>query len=413
MSLIQRVQDILLKPKETWPIIAGEGGDTASIYTNYLIYLAAIPAIASFIGLSLIGAGGFGFSVRVPIMSGLVQMVVSFVLSLVMVFVLALIVDALAPTFNGTKSQLNALKLVAYGSTAGFVGGIFGLIPSLSILGLVAGLYSIYLIYTGVPVMMKCPPEKSGAYTAVVIVCGIVAAVILGAVSAVFMPSAGMRLGAGAGVGSGVGGLGGKDSNVTISTPGGEMKIDTAKMEEMAKRMEEASKSGDPAAAGKAAGAMLGAMTGTNAAPIAAADLKALLPESIGDLKRESIESGGGDVAGIGGSSAKAGYVAGEKRLRLSIVDLGGLGGMAALAGWANVTSDRETPTEVEKTYKAGNRTVHEKQRKDGGSSEYTVLLANGVVVEAHGDRVDVAALKSVVEGIDLGKVESLKRAAK
>jgi hypothetical protein len=200
---------------------------------------------------------------------------------------------------------------------------------------------------------------------------------------------------------------------VTITTPGGEMKIDTAKMEEMAKKMEEASKSGDTAAAGKAAGAMLGAMTGTNAAPIASADLKALLPESIGELKRESIESGGGDVAGIGGSSAKAAYVAGDKRLRLSVTDLGGLGGMAALAGWANMTSDRETPTEVEKTYKADNRTVHEKQRKDGGSSEYTVLLANGVVVEAQGDRVDVAALKKVVEGIDLGKVESLKRAAK
>ena len=410
MSLIQRVQDILLKPKETWPIIAGEGGDTASIYTNYLLYLAAIPAIASFIGLSLIGAGGFGFSVRVPIMSGLVQMVVGFVLSLVMVFVLALIVDALAPTFNGNKSQISALKLVAYGSTAGFVGGIFGLISSLSILGLIAGLYSIYLIYTGVPVMMKCPPEKAGAYTAVVVVCGIVAAVILGAVSAVFMPSAGMRMGAGMGAGA----IGGNDTNVTITTPGGgEMKIDTAKMEAMAKQMEEASKSGDTAAAGKAAGAMLGAMTGTNAAPIAAADLKALLPESIGDLKRESIESGGGDVAGIGGSSAKAAYVAGDKRLRLSVTDLGGLGGMAALAGWANMTSDRETPTEVEKTYKAGNRTVHEKQRKDGGSSEYTVLLANGVVVEAQGERVDVAALKKVVEGIDLGKVESLKRAAK
>jgi len=410
MSLIQRVQDILLKPKETWPIIAGEGGDTASIYTNYLLYLAAIPAIASFIGLSLIGAGGFGFSVRVPIMSGLVQMVVGFVLSLVMVFVLALIVDALAPTFNGNKSQISALKLVAYGSTAGFVGGIFGLIPSLSILGLIAGLYSIYLIYTGVPVMMKCPPEKAGAYTAVVVVCGIVAAVILGAVSAVFMPSAGMRMGAGMGAGA----IGGNDTNVTITTPGGgEMKIDTAKMEAMAKQMEEASKSGDTAAAGKAAGAMLGAMTGTNAAPIAAADLKALLPESIGDLKRESIESGGGDVAGIGGSSAKAAYVAGDKRLRLSVTDLGGLGGMAALAGWANMTSDRETPTEVEKTYKAGNRTVHEKQRKDGGSSEYTVLLANGVVVEAQGERVDVEALKKVVEGIDLGKVESLKRAAK
>ena len=405
MSLIQRVQDILLKPKETWPIIAGEGGDTASIYSNYVIYLAAIPAIASFIGFSLIGAGAFGYSVRMPIVSGLVQMVVSFALYLVMVFVIALIVDALAPTFNGTKSQINALKLVAYGSTAGFVGGIFGLIPSLSILGLIAGLYSIYLIYTGLPVMMKCPPEKAGAYTAVVIVCGIVAAVILGAVMAVLMPGAGMR--------TGFSGVGGHDANVTISTPGSDVKIDTAKMEEMAKKMEEASKSGDPAAAGKAAGAMIGAITGTNAAPIAAADLKALLPEAIGDLKRESVESGGGNVAGIGGSSAKAAYAAGDKRVRLSVTDLGGIGGVAAMAAWANVTSDRETPSEVEKTYKSGERTVHEKQMKDGSRAEYTVLLANGVVVEAEGDQVDIAALKSLVDGVGLAKVEALKRAAK
>ena len=410
MSLIQRVQDILLKPKETWPIIAAEGGDTTSIYRDYLIFLAAIPAIASFIGLSLIGAGAFGYSVRMPVFAGLVQMVVSYVLSLVMVFVLALIVDALAPTFNGAKSQINALKLVAYGSTAGFVGGIFGLIPSLSILGLIAGLYSIYLIYTGIPVMMKCPPEKAGAYTAVVIVCGIVAGVILGAVLAVFTPGRGAMMGAAAG--SAVLGSS-KGSDVTISTPNGEMKIDTAKMEAIAKKMEKAQKSGDPAAAGKMAGEMMAAVTGTNAAPIAAQDLKALLPAAIGDLKRESIESGGGAVAGIGGSSAKAAYAAGEKRVDLSVTDLGGLGGMASMASWANVTSDKETATEVEKTYKAGNRTVMEKQQKDGSRGEYTVLLANGVVVESRGEKVDVAALKGIVDGMDLGKVEALKRAAK
>src|SRR5512147_32901 len=147
MSLIQRVQDILLKPKDTWPAIAQEPASVASIYNNYVIYLAAIPAIASFIGLSLVGVGGFGFGFRVPIVSGLVNMVVGYVLTLVMVFVLALIVDALAPTFNGTKNQVAALKVVAYGATAGFVAGIFSLLPSLSILGLLASLYSIYLIY--------------------------------------------------------------------------------------------------------------------------------------------------------------------------------------------------------------------------------------------------------------------------
>ena len=114
MNLVQRVQDILLKPKQTWPVVAAESGDTASLYKNYIVILAAIAPIAGFIGMSLVGVGAFGMNVRVPILSGLVSAVVSYVVSLAMVFVLALIVDALAPTFGGTKNQFNALKVVAY-----------------------------------------------------------------------------------------------------------------------------------------------------------------------------------------------------------------------------------------------------------------------------------------------------------
>ena len=192
MALLQRVQDILLRPKETWPVIAQEPADTASIYRNYVAYLAAIPAIASFIGLSLIGASALGITVRVPVLIALVQMVVGYVLSLVAVFVLALIVDALAPTFNGTKAPINALKVVANGMTAAFVGGIFYLIPLLGILAVLASLYSIYLIYTGLPVLMKCPPEKAIGYTAAVVICGVVIMLILNILSGLLF-GAGMR----------------------------------------------------------------------------------------------------------------------------------------------------------------------------------------------------------------------------
>ena len=168
-------------------MIAAEPADAASIYSRYVVILAAIPAICAFIGWTLVGAGAFGVTYRLPIATGLAQLVVGYLLSLAMIYVLAVIVDALAPTFGGGKDRIAALKVVAYGSTAGFLGGVFSLLPSLSMLGLLAAIYSIYLIYTGLPVLMRCPPEKAGAYTGVVVVCAILAMIVLGAVSALFI----------------------------------------------------------------------------------------------------------------------------------------------------------------------------------------------------------------------------------
>lgn len=411
MNLIQRAQDILLKPKETWPVIAAEPATVASIYQNWLIFLAAIPAVAAFIGLSIIGVGGFGFGFRVGIVSGLVHMVVSYLLSLGMVYVLSLIVDALAPTFGGTKNPIAALKVVAYGSTAGFVGGIFNLLPMLSILGILAGLYSIYLIYLGLPVLMRNPPDKSAAYTAVVIVISIVAMVILSAITAMLLPGRGM----------GFGGMrGGPD--VTLKVPGGEVNIDTHKMEEMARKMEEAGKRmeqaqqrGDGEAAGKALGDMMGAMGGAGGAvqPIPAAELKALLPEAVAGLARESFEAQSNTAMGMSGSSAQARYAGGERRVELKITDMGSLAGLAGLAGWANMTVDRETDGQVEKVYKQGTRTVRESYRKDGSHGEVTVILPNGVIVEAQGDGIDPASLKKAVDSVNLSKLETMQRPAK
>ena len=410
MNLIQRVQDILLKPKDTWPVIEQEPGDVASIYKNYVAILAAIPAVAKFIGFSIFGFGMFGVSIGQPVVSGLVQGVIGYVLSLVIAYLLALVVDALAPSFGGTKSTLNAFKVVAYGSTAMYVGGIFFLIPSLSMLSLLATLYGIYLVYTGLPVLMKCPQDKAVGYTAVIFVIGFVAMLILGAVTAMFMPHSAFRMG----------GLGGGSGDIRISTPRGEVNVDTTKLEEMSKRMEEAGKrveaakaSGDPAAAGKAAAEMMGAMAGVSGTPIPAADLKAMLPESLGDMKRESIEAVGNQAMGIATSSVNASYAAGDKRVKLSIIDSGGFGALAGLAGWANMTVDRETDGKIEKVYKLGKRTVREEYQKDGSRTEFMVILENGVLVEADGNGVDLAAVKAVVAAVPLDKLEAMKRVAK
>jgi len=409
MNLIERAKAILLKPAETWPVIDAEPATVASIYKDWLVIMAAIPAVCSFIGLSVIGAGMFGYGFRIPVMYGLTSMVVHYVMSLVVAFIMALIVDALAPTFGGTKNQVSALKVVAYGGTASYVAGFLSLLPSLSLLGLIAACYSIYLIYLGLPVLMKCPRDKAAGYTAVVVLVAIVSTIVIGAASAMFMPGRGMMFGSGASTGA-----------FSIKTPDGEVTVDGAAIDAARKRMdaartriEAAQRSGDPASAGAALGEMMGALTGAGGPPIPVADLKAQLPETLGALKRESFETNGGSAMGISSSVAKAGYAAGEQRAQLTITDMGGLGGLASVATWANVTVDKETPEGIEKTYKDGGRTVHEESRKDGSHSEYTVILKNGVIVEATGDRIDGATLKSMASGVNYDAIEAMKRPAK
>ena len=184
MSLVERAKSILLSPRKEWPVIEAESATVASLYTGYIMPLAAIPAVASLIGLSMIGVSVLGTSLRMPIGSVLARVLVQYVLTLVGVYIMALIVDALAPTFSGTKSQIQALKLMAYASTASWVSGIFLIIPALSVLALVGGLYSLYLLFIGLPVMMKAPQDKAVGYTVAAILCAIVVFFVVGLVTA-------------------------------------------------------------------------------------------------------------------------------------------------------------------------------------------------------------------------------------
>ena len=409
MNVVERAKSILLQPAQTWPVIDAEPATVQSIYKDWLVIMAAIPAVCTFIGMTLVGASFFGVSVRTPIVAGVVQMILGYGLSLVMAYVMSLIVDALAPRFGATKNPVGALKVVAFGSTAAYVSGVFSLLPMLSMLGILVALYSFYLFFLGLPAVMKCPQDKALGYTAVVAIIAIVLWIVIGSIVAAF---------------TGFGALSSyrHASAFSVKGPdGAEVTVDTTAIDAAAKRMEAArarmeaaQKSGDPASAGAAAGEMLGALTGTGGTPIPPADLKAQLPETLGALKRESFETNGASAMGMATSTAKATYTGGDnQRAEVSITDAGGIGGLASLATWANVTVDKETPDGIEKTYKDNGRTIHEEYRKDGSHSEYTVILKNGVIFESHGDHIDGATLKSMAAGINLDALEAMKRPAK
>jgi hypothetical protein len=187
MNITERVKGILLRPKEEWQTIAGETTPIAELYKSYIIILAAIGPVASFIGMSLVGVGmPMGGAYRISITAGIMSAVVQYGLTLASVYILALIIDALAPTFSGEKNLNQAFKVAAYSYIPGWLVGVFALIPALGILGIL-GLYGLYLLYLGLPVLMKSPKEKSTGYTVAVIIAAIIIFVVIGAVSRVFI----------------------------------------------------------------------------------------------------------------------------------------------------------------------------------------------------------------------------------
>ncbi len=195
MHLVDRVKRLLLQPREEWQVIDKESVDVADLYKSYIAPLAAIGPLCSVVGMSVMGTSLAGMGTfRVSFGGALVQALVMFGLMLAGVYVIALIIDALAPTFGAQRSKSQALKLAAYASTASWLGGVFTLIPMLSILNLLTALYSLYLFYVGLPILMRVPEDRAIGYTAVVVLCTIVLFIVIGAVVPMptpMMPSGG------------------------------------------------------------------------------------------------------------------------------------------------------------------------------------------------------------------------------
>jgi Yip1 domain len=186
MDIVERVKAILLTPKSEWLVIEREPGDPAYLFTSYVAILAAIPAVCGFIGRSLIGTSlPLVGTVRVGLAAGLASAILRYLLSFVTVYVVALIIDALAPTFEAQKNQPNSLKLAVYSMTPAWLAGVFSLVPGFRSLG-VLGLYGLYLLWVGLEPLMNAPKEKTIGYAAAVVVCAIVITVVFGAILSVF-----------------------------------------------------------------------------------------------------------------------------------------------------------------------------------------------------------------------------------
>ena len=172
MDLVTRAKNIMLSPKSEWQTIAGEPAEIGQLYSNYIVILAAIPPLCALIGVSL-------FLRRFSVGFGFVGAVAQYALALIGIYVIALIARWLAPKFGGRDDLIQALKLVAYAHTPGWVGGIFLLLPFLGLLNLLLSLYGLYLLYLGAGPVMGIPDERRLSFTAALVVSVIVVFVVL------------------------------------------------------------------------------------------------------------------------------------------------------------------------------------------------------------------------------------------
>jgi hypothetical protein len=383
-GLVARVKAILLKPADTWDVIDREQPSVGGLYTGYVMPLAAIPVVCTLIGSLVFGIGAFGFSYKPSIPFAITQAVMSYGLSLAMVYVLALIIEALAPNFGGTKDRLQALKIAAYFPTASWVAGVFGIIPMLGVIALLGGLYSLYLLYLGLPKLMKTPADKALPYFIVVLVVAIVVSLVIGAAA-----------GAVAGLTGGAARMGGMGvASGTVKVPGGG-EMDLAKLEAAGKRMEAAAKQAE-------------AGTATATDPEA---LKAYLPASVAGFTREEVSASSGGAGGYEGSTAEGRYAKGEASLKLEVTDMGAAGALAGMASAFNVKSSKETATGYEKVGMVGGRMTQENYDRQAKSGEYSVLVGERFMVHASGNGVSMDELKAAVGSVDQGRLEGLAKA--
>lgn len=362
-DLVQRAKGMILAPRDEWPKVVAEAKPASEIFKTYVLPLAAIGPVAGLIGGQLFGYGTI-ITYRPTLAASLGTAAIAYALTLLGVVALSLIVDFLAPKFGGVADRANALRLVAYGSTAAWVVGVFGLVPSLAFFGLL-GLYSIYLFYTGAAPLMKVPNDKAVGFTAVTILGAIVVSLLISPITLAVMGA------------FGAGAVTAVDAGGTLALPGGG-KIDVGEIEE--------------AANGKRP-------------PVPAASLQDLLPATVNGYTRSEISS---SSVGQLGSTAEGRYTADDKQIVLKIVDMSAMGAIAGMGAAMGVEQSREDADSYERTATVDGQLRIEEWNRKTGQGRYAVTVGKRFMVEAQGNPGNVEELKAAVTQIDQDDLEDL-----
>ena len=187
-GFVDRARRILFQPQREWEAINGEFTKAGAIYRNYIVPLSAIGPIASVAGVAVFGEQGTLFGiVQTPLGTAVQDAVAHYVLGLVSVFVVAIALELLAPSFSGQANRVQGLKVAAYASTPAWLFGILCLVPRLGPLALLGMVWTLYLVYSGAPLLMKVSKERATAFGLVAVVIAAIVALLFEGLTRAFV----------------------------------------------------------------------------------------------------------------------------------------------------------------------------------------------------------------------------------
>jgi hypothetical protein len=172
-GIVQRVIGMLAQPRRTWAVVDQEPTTTAALYLHYIAPLAGLATLARLIGVAFVG---FPVIPRLPFWQVLIWAAMYFVLELLAVDILSYVIDWLGPMVGcpeceGVPRHIQALKVAAYARTPLWIFGLLLIVPTLSTVAIAVGaVYSVYLLWLGLPELMKAPKHRVPVYVLATVV---------------------------------------------------------------------------------------------------------------------------------------------------------------------------------------------------------------------------------------------------
>jgi len=187
--VIQHVWGLFTNPKREWVAIRDDECTIGKCYAVHVLILAAIPAISGFIGTTQFGWQiGAGDPVKLTVQSAGLIAVIYYLAMLVGVYSLGWMIHWMGETYDAKVQLSQCVVLAAYTATPLFLIGLMELYPVLwinMVLGIPALAYTVYLLYSGVPIMMGISEDRGFLFSSAVLAVGLVAFVALLAVTAI------------------------------------------------------------------------------------------------------------------------------------------------------------------------------------------------------------------------------------